>query len=148
MIAWPKEVVEAVEIPESAKDFLVEHGFPEFCGNPWMEFGIYESDADLVIGQLGECPIIVQEPDGSVVIENSEGYRLHVNKSVIHFGRYLEIWQDSDRVVEARRAMTEIDPDSAGQGESCFWGQVLDYEEWLEGDPVSGNAGQNVTPDA
>jgi len=144
-IKWPLHAIESAEIPEDTKDYLMHVGLPAFCDNPWMEFGIYDSDRDYVIGQHHDCPILIKIPEGEVLIESPEGYRIHVNRSVSHLGQFLQIWQDSASVAEARKAMEALAPESTHSGDSCLWGQVLDYEsifddqeETEESDAASG----------
>ena len=124
-IRWPRDTVDPLAIPQEAKDYLINEELPEFVDNPWMEYGIYESDRDLVIGQSGDCPVVLRIPDGEIEIENPIGHRMHVNRSVSHLGLFLAIWLDSASIVEARRMMERLAPESVVPGDSCFWGQVL-----------------------
>ena len=132
IIRWPRDTVDPLAIPQEARDYLINEGLPEFVDNPRMEFGIYESDRDLVIGQSGDCPVVLRIPDGEIVIENPTGHRMHVNRSVSHLGRFLGIWLDSASIVEARSMLETLAPESVESGNSCFWGQVLDYESVID----------------
>lgn len=125
-------MLEQLDIPARSKEFLLSEGLPEYVDNPYLEFGIYDSDSAFVIGQHLGNPIIIQEPEGTVIVEDENGISLHMNRSVEHLEGFISIFQSSNPIAKAREEMMRLAPESLATLDSCFWAQVLEYEEALE----------------
>lgn len=133
ILKWPQEILVKADIPEESKEFLATEGLPEFVSVPWLEFGIFDSNPDLVISEFSDDMIIVIRSDGLVELENSDGNCFYMNRDVKTMGAFFSILMSGKPPGEVRRTMTQLDPQAMGPSEGCFWPQVLDYEEFASG---------------
>jgi hypothetical protein len=129
IVKWPLDVLARFTIPEQSKSYLAHQGLPEFVSIPWLEFGVYDSSPDLVIGQASDDIIIVVRGDGLVELENSEGHCIYINRNVETLGDFFIHFLNGRNLLEVRAKMNELDPEAMRSSQDCFWPQVLDYEE-------------------
>ena len=132
IIRWPEELLDGFDLPPETRRFLAEDGLPAFVDYPPLEFGIYDSSPDLVIGESGDLPLVVTRSRGEVYLENREGHRILINSSVVLLHRFLELIADARSLVAIRREMNSLDPAALESFDRCFWSQVLDDAEALE----------------
>ena len=133
ILRWPKEILAKAGIPAESKEFLATEGLPEFVSVPWLEFGIFDSNPDLVISEFSDDMIMVIRADGLVELENSEGNCFYMNRDVKTLGAFLSIFMSGRPLGEVRRTMAQLDPQAVGPSEGCFWTQVLNHEDFASG---------------
>lgn len=131
VVKWPQDVLARANIPAQSKAFLASAGLPEFLGVPWMEFGVYDSGSDLVIGQSSDDVIVVIRKCGLVEAENSEGHVIYMNRDVETLSAFIAVIESDIALGEIRIRMTQLDPEAMSSKDHCFWPQVLDYEDAL-----------------
>ena len=133
-IRWPKEEIERLDIPQSSKVFLIEHGLPQIVGClPTVEFGVYDSDTTLVIGVCGEEPIVVKEPSGQVVLERISKPEMFLNSKVELLGAFIDLLSDQAIPTSSlEEEMATLDPRSIGSLKDTFWSQVVEDAEAMD----------------
>ena len=60
IILWSSDLISQLDIPQSAKDFLQETGFPEEIPTLALRFGVIHDLDDCIIGEYAGCPIVVE----------------------------------------------------------------------------------------
>src|SRR4051812_46731639 len=90
-IRWPSQIFDQHPIPAASREFLISVGLPECFEWPTYEFGVYDSDApDLVIGEIGDDPIVVESASGEVwFCQDSPAADRFFNSSVELLSRFL-----------------------------------------------------------
>nr|WP_184337327.1 SUKH-4 family immunity protein [Prosthecobacter vanneervenii] len=143
-IRWPREIFETHSIPAKTRDFLISVGLPECFEWPMFDFGIYDSDSsDLVIGESGDQPILIEATTGIVWFESEQPpIRILFNSSAELLSRYLQLVFEfqhvpdddaslSQALMRMRSEMMALDPAAIGPAETCVWTRWLD--EWEAG---------------